>query len=70
MQHLDWQDKTSTIKWVTLYHEINNLLRQLGENGCITPQDKIIGAIVNALNAIDDGVHNKTIQKGSENEHS
>lgn len=60
MQHLK-TDQKITQEWERLYHEVNNLLRELGEKGQITPQDKVVDNVLDALFKIDGGIHRKII---------
>ena len=52
MQHI-------THEWIELYHSVNELMEQLGEEGAISQKDKIVDRIMDALFEIDGGVHNK-----------
>ena len=48
-----------TPEWIELYHSVNELLLQLGEEGSIGPRDEIVDRVMAALFEIDGGVHNK-----------
>jgi hypothetical protein len=48
-----------TAEWIELYHSVNEMLLQLGEEGSIGPRDEIVDRVMDALFEIDGGVHNK-----------
>ena len=57
MQYLTEQELSP--EWIELYHSVNEMLLQLGEEGSITPRDEVVDRVMYALFEIDGGVHNK-----------
>lgn len=57
MQYLTEQELSP--EWIELYHSVNELMEQLGEEGAISQKDKIVDRVMDALFEIDGGVHNK-----------
>jgi len=48
--------------WVELYHAVNQMLLEIGENGGVTPKDDVVSRVMDALYEIDGGVYNKRMK--------
>lgn len=49
-------------EWVELYHAVNQMLLEIGENGGVTPKDDVFNRVMDALYEIDGGVYNKRMK--------
>lgn len=46
-------------EWVELYHAVNQMVLEIGENGGVTSKDDVFNRVMDALYEIDGGVYNK-----------
>jgi hypothetical protein len=51
-----------TSDWVELYHAVNQMVLEIGENGGVTSKDDVFNRVMDALYEIDGGVYNKRMK--------
>ena len=49
-------------EWVELYHAVNQMVLEIGENGGVTSKDDVFNRVMDALYEIDGGVYNKRMK--------